>query len=38
MFNDPFAGIEVVNGELAVPDGPGSGVEPVDTTEKRGAA
>ena len=29
MFNDPFAGIEVVNGELAVPNGPGCGVEPV---------
>ena len=28
MFNDPFAGIEVVNGELAVPTGPGCGVEP----------
>src|SRR5437868_14431210 len=29
MFNDPFAGIEVVNGELAVPNGPGCGAEPV---------
>jgi L-alanine-DL-glutamate epimerase-like enolase superfamily enzyme len=29
MFNDPFAGIEVVNGELAVPNGSGCGVEPV---------
>jgi L-alanine-DL-glutamate epimerase-like enolase superfamily enzyme len=29
MFNDPFAGIEVINGELAVPDGIGCGVEPV---------
>src|SRR5436309_5258375 len=38
MFNDPFAGIEVVNGELAVPNGPGCGVEPVATTKKRGAA
>jgi L-alanine-DL-glutamate epimerase-like enolase superfamily enzyme len=32
MFNDPFAGIEVVNGELAVPNGPGCGVEPVART------
>jgi len=31
MFNDPFAGIEVVNGELAVPNGPGCGVEPAVT-------
>ncbi len=28
MYNDPFAGIEVVDGVLAVPDGPGCGVEP----------
>jgi L-alanine-DL-glutamate epimerase-like enolase superfamily enzyme len=29
MFDDPFAGIEVVNGTLMVPEGPGTGVEPV---------
>lgn len=29
MYDDPFAGIEVVEGVLAVPDKPGSGVEPV---------
>jgi hypothetical protein len=29
MFNDPFTGIEVVNGELAVPNRPGCGVEPL---------
>jgi L-Ala-D/L-Glu epimerase / N-acetyl-D-glutamate racemase len=29
MYNDPFAGIEVVDGMLAVPDRPGCGVEPV---------
>jgi L-alanine-DL-glutamate epimerase-like enolase superfamily enzyme len=29
MYDDPFAGIEVVDGMLAVPDRPGSGVEPV---------
>src|SRR5204863_3356227 len=29
MYNDPFAGIEVVNGELVVPDGIGCGMEPV---------
>jgi hypothetical protein len=34
MFNDPFAGIEVVNGELAVPDAIGCGVEPVDARAK----
>jgi L-alanine-DL-glutamate epimerase-like enolase superfamily enzyme len=28
MFNDPFTGIEVVNGELEVPDGIGCGVAP----------
>ena len=40
MFNDPFAGIEVVNGELAVPNGPGCVVEPVATaqSEKRAGA
>ncbi len=29
MSNDPFAGIEVVDGVLTVPDRPGCGVEPV---------
>jgi L-alanine-DL-glutamate epimerase-like enolase superfamily enzyme len=29
MYNDPFAGIEVVNGTLTVPDRIGCGVEPV---------
>jgi len=29
MYNDPFAGIEVVDGMLAVPDRIGCGVEPV---------
>jgi L-alanine-DL-glutamate epimerase-like enolase superfamily enzyme len=29
MFNDPFSGIEVVNGFLAVPEAVGTGVEPV---------
>jgi L-alanine-DL-glutamate epimerase-like enolase superfamily enzyme len=29
MYDDPFAGIEVVDGMLAVPDRPGCGVEPV---------
>jgi L-Ala-D/L-Glu epimerase len=29
MHDDPFAGIEVVDGMLAVPDRPGCGVEPV---------
>ena len=28
MYNDPFAGIEVVDGVLAVPEGVGCGVEP----------
>jgi L-alanine-DL-glutamate epimerase-like enolase superfamily enzyme len=37
MFNDPFAGIEVVNGELAVPDGPGCGVEPAAQAHDRKA-
>ena len=38
MFDDPFAGIEVVNGELAVPNGPGCGVEPAAQGEKRAGA
>ena len=29
MYDDPFAGIEVVDGMLAVPDRAGCGVEPV---------
>jgi L-alanine-DL-glutamate epimerase-like enolase superfamily enzyme len=33
MFDDPFAGIEVVNGALAVPNGIGAGVEPVSATQ-----
>jgi L-alanine-DL-glutamate epimerase-like enolase superfamily enzyme len=35
MYNDPFAGIEVVNGVLAVPNGIGCGVEPVATAQTR---
>src|SRR6267142_117554 len=41
MYDDPFAGIEVVDGMLAVPDRPGCGVEPVAGTrpgERKGAA
>jgi len=38
MYNDPFAGIEVVNGELTVPDRVGCGVEPVAQDEKRAGA
>jgi len=39
MFNDPFAGIEVVNGTLTVPDRIGCGIEPVATqAEKRAGA
>jgi L-alanine-DL-glutamate epimerase-like enolase superfamily enzyme len=38
MYDDPFAGIEVVDGVLTVPDGPGCGVEPVATTQKRAGA
>jgi len=38
MYNDPFAGIEVVNGELAVPTGSGCGVEPVAAAERRAGA
>ncbi len=33
MHDDPFAGIEVVDGMLAVPDRPGCGVEPVAGSE-----
>jgi L-alanine-DL-glutamate epimerase-like enolase superfamily enzyme len=29
MYNDPFAGLEVINGMLDVPTGPGCGVQPV---------
>ena len=29
MYNDPFAGIEVIDGMLAVPDGAGCAVTPV---------
>ena len=29
MYDDPFAGIEVVNGAIAIPDRIGCGVEPV---------
>ena len=40
MSNDPFTGIEVVNGVLSVPNGIGCGVEPVAMaqTEKRAGA
>jgi len=39
MYNDPFTGIEVVDGVLAVPNGPGCGVEPVaGEKEKRAGA
>ena len=39
MYDDPFAGIEVVDGQLAVPDRPGCGVEPVNAgAEKRAGA
>src|SRR5499433_3625562 len=39
MFNDPFAGIEVVNGTLAVPDRIGCGVGPVTAqADKRAGA
>jgi L-alanine-DL-glutamate epimerase-like enolase superfamily enzyme len=37
MYNDPFAGIEVVDGLLTVPDGPGCGVEPVAAVEAKRA-
>jgi L-alanine-DL-glutamate epimerase-like enolase superfamily enzyme len=38
MFNDPFAGIEVVDGMLTVPNGAGCGVEPVVQAKRAGAA
>jgi len=39
MYNDPFTGIEVVDGVLTVPDRPGCGVEPVaGGKEKRAGA
>jgi L-alanine-DL-glutamate epimerase-like enolase superfamily enzyme len=38
MYNDPFAGIEVVDGMLAVPTGIGCGVEPVAQAEKQAGA
>jgi L-alanine-DL-glutamate epimerase-like enolase superfamily enzyme len=37
MYNDPFAGLEVIGGALSVPDGPGCGVEPVVATETKRA-
>src|SRR3954471_621008 len=37
MYGDPFGGIEVVDGALSVPDGPGCGVEPVVATETKRA-
>jgi L-alanine-DL-glutamate epimerase-like enolase superfamily enzyme len=37
MYNDPFAGLEVVDGALSVPDGPGCGVEPVAAAEAKRA-
>jgi L-alanine-DL-glutamate epimerase-like enolase superfamily enzyme len=37
MYGDPFGGIEVVDGMLAVPDRPGCGVEPVAAEHRRRA-
>jgi L-alanine-DL-glutamate epimerase-like enolase superfamily enzyme len=37
MYNDPFAGLEVIDGALSVPDGPGCGVEPVAAAEAKRA-
>jgi L-alanine-DL-glutamate epimerase-like enolase superfamily enzyme len=37
MYNDPFAGLEVFDGVLTVPDGPGCGVEPVAAGEAKRA-
>jgi L-alanine-DL-glutamate epimerase-like enolase superfamily enzyme len=37
MYNDPFKGLEVVDGVLTVPDGPGCGVEPVAAAEAKRA-
>jgi L-alanine-DL-glutamate epimerase-like enolase superfamily enzyme len=38
MYNDPFGGLEVVDGVITVPDGPGCGVEPVPAEERRAGA
>jgi L-Ala-D/L-Glu epimerase len=38
MYDDPFAGIEVVDGMLAVPDRPGCGVEPAAGAPQGGRA
>ncbi len=39
MYNDPFTGLEVVDGHLSVPEGIGTGVEPVSKrAEKRAGA
>ena len=35
MYNDPFAGLAVVDGHISVPDGPGCGVTPVPHAERR---
>jgi L-alanine-DL-glutamate epimerase-like enolase superfamily enzyme len=35
MYDDPFAGIDVVDGYVAVPDRPGCGVEPVGVAETK---
>ncbi len=35
MFGDPFAGLEVVDGVLTMPDAPGCGVEPAAVTQER---
>ena len=35
MYDDPFAGLEVINGMLAVPDGPGCGVYPVAASDRK---
>jgi L-alanine-DL-glutamate epimerase-like enolase superfamily enzyme len=35
MYDDPFAGIDVVEGYVAVPDRPGCGVEPVNVAETK---
>jgi L-alanine-DL-glutamate epimerase-like enolase superfamily enzyme len=38
MYNDPFGGLKVVDGVITVPDGPGSGVEPVAVEARRAGA
>jgi len=38
MYDDPFTGIEVADGMLAVPNGPGCGVEPVADAELSGSS